>query len=95
MNPFKKKDKITPEKIVNYSEVDQGRIPPPIVESDDSQLRKVLENQKVIVQNQQVILDSIVATQQLIRSLAGEAEAEPTPEEIRAAVAELKRKRGA
>lgn len=99
MGIFKKKAKPKPEQVIAYSEVEQGIVEPtepadPFVELSEK-IAKVLSNQATIVQNQQVILDSITATQQLILRFAGEDEPEPEPseEEIQAAIAEARAKK--
>ena len=101
---FKKK-----EPVMKYSQIEQGTtkpelpdipVPPPtpLIELKE-QLEKVLNNQKTIVENQQVILNAIGGTQELIKSLATteqpeEVEEEPTEEEVAEALAEIKKKKG-
>lgn len=89
---FKNKKKAEP--VVEYSEIEQGAPPLPALPESPmdvltAKIEKVLENQKTIVGNQQVILDAVEKVGQLMISLAEEApapEAEPTQEEIQAAI---------
>lgn len=89
---FKNKKKAEP--VVAYSEVEQGAAPLPELPESPMEIliakvEKVLENQKVIVANQQVIFDAVTKVGQLMIDLAEDApvpEAEPTQEEVEAAI---------
>lgn len=92
-----------------YSQIEQGTQEPelkvPIPSSNNlteinnisDKIDKVLSNQTIIVENQQYILNAIVGTQELIKSLASdnteETAPEPTEEEIREAMEEIKKKK--
>lgn len=101
MGIFDRKKKIAPTPVVAYSgpEQDEPPLPPPPASPLDelrAQVVKVLENQRTIVQNQQVILDAIETTRQQMLELAEpepDAEPEPTPEELKAAAMELRKKK--
>ena len=97
---FKKKAEQKPEPVQKYSEIEQGAVPEPPVEPFSelaTQIAKVLENQKVIVSNQQIILNGVTKTQGMIQFFAtgAQEEPEPTEEELKAAALELRKKRGA
>lgn len=103
MGLFKKAGRPKKEAVIEYSEVDQGAVEStpetgePIA-ALDAKLKKVLENQGVIVQNQQTILSAIENNQKIMLTLAEAEEPEPTEEEIKAAIADArarKRKGGA
>lgn len=85
-----------PEPITKYTPAEQAPSPakPPSI---DQKIDALIENQAVVTRNQQIILDSITALGQLIQRLAGdeelpEMETEPTEEELRAAVLEMRKK---
>jgi hypothetical protein len=66
---------------------------PPTPPMEDM-LAKVLANQQVIVQNQQVILNGVTATQELINKYATETDDdEPTDEEIREAIEQARKQK--
>lgn len=89
---FKKGQKKKPEPVVEYSEVEQGTAPLPVlppspIEAIALKVDKVIGNQQAIVANQQIILDSIGELRLRLEQLAtGEPDEEPTPEEIEAAI---------
>lgn len=94
MGLFKKKPK--PEPAQQYSDVEQDAPPEPPADPLAAQLAKVLKNQEIIVGNQQVILDQVTKTQQMIQFYAAgapEPEPEPTPEELKAAALALRKGR--
>jgi hypothetical protein len=71
MGLFKKTEKPKTEPVIEYSEHEQGAPPP---EPAKDKLDQVLSNQAVIVQNQQLILNTIVALGQRLEQLANPPE---------------------
>jgi len=89
---FGKKSSQRPETFVQN---DLPPLPEPPIPPVGDQLRKVLENQAILAQNQQLILNGIGSTQALIKSLATSEEPEDdlSEEELEAAIKEARAKK--
>lgn len=82
---LKKAEKVKTQKAMEFAQMEQG-IPEPKpqvqVSPVEAMLTQVLTNQGVIVENQQMILDAIAGTQNLMRQLSGVEEAPEEEEEV-------------